>query len=65
MKAKYIYEVIHNSRVYYFDTEEQMLANVKKLGKIIHQTKTRFTILDGQIFIFDVPFKKIKINEDI
>lgn len=62
---KYIYQLIYNSTSYFFDDEQQAIANVEKLGKIIKQSKTKFTVQDKQGFIFEIAIKKLKLNEGI
>jgi hypothetical protein len=65
MKNNYIYQLVYNSSSYFFDNEEQAIANVEKLGKILKQSKTRFTVQDKQGFIFEIFIKKLKLNEEI
>lgn len=62
---KYVYQLIYNSSSYFFDDEQQAITNVEKLGKIIKQSKTKFTVQDKQGFIFDIVIKKLKLNEGI
>ena len=45
---KYIYQLTYNSNNYFFDDEQQAIINVEKLGKIIKQSKTKFTVQDKQ-----------------
>ena len=62
---KYIYQLIYNNTNYFFDDEQQAIANIEKLGKIIKQSKTKFTVQDKQGFIFEIAIKKLKLNEGI
>lgn len=62
---KYVYQLIYNNSSYFFDDEQQAIANVEKLGKIIKQSKTKFTVQDKQGFIFEITIKKLKLNEGI